>query len=113
MLRIIEPFSLPPLDKLPIETVQICQKFDRKYKSRCIDEVVRNQRFHHKFHMNVLKGSDFVTWLVRNKLVKNRKNGRELGKKLVAGRVLHHVSHKRDFFDNFNLYKFDSALYFV
>ena len=102
------PFNLKPLDQVSPETIKVCRKFDEKYKSRCIESIVSSQRFHHKFYLNVFKGTEFVSWLVKKKLVRNRKQGEELGKRLVEGRIISHVSKKRDFYDSFHLYKFES-----
>ncbi len=107
-LRLIKPFELPPIDKVPASTLDICKKFDEKYKSKCREDIVRNHRFHYHFYLNVFKGNEFVSWLIKQKLVRTRKQGEELGKKLIDGRVIHHVSNKRGFYDSFNLYKFDN-----
>ena len=63
--------------------------------------------FHHKYYRNVFKSSDFIDWLIRRHLVKNRKQGEELGRMLVDGRIIHHVSHKRNFYDGHHFYKFN------
>ena len=110
LLRLIKPYQPVPMDQVPRQTTEICRKFEEKYKSKCIEDIVRNQRFHYKFYLNVFKGNEFVNWLVKQKFVKSRKQGEELGKKLIQGRVIHHVSNKQAFFDSFHLYKFDSLL---
>ena len=97
-----------PIEEVPNGTIEICKKFEEKYKTRCKEDIVRNQRFHHKYYLNVFKGNEFVSWLVGHKLVKNRKQGEELGKKLIDGGVILHVSNKRHFYDSFNLYKFNA-----
>lgn len=80
MLRIIEPFKLPQLDQVPQETIEICRRFEQKYKILCQNDIVRNQRFHHKYYTNVFKGSDFIDWLLKRRLVETRSQGEELGK---------------------------------
>ena len=109
-LNFIKPFKLPPIESLDIRTREICKKFNEKYKSSCIAQIVRDQRFHYKFYIGVFKGSEFVDWLVKKKLVKTRNQGVNLGRNLLLGRVLHHVSNKRNFHDDFNLYRFNSLV---
>ena len=104
----IEPYKATPLDQVPEATIRSCKKFEDRYKLCCRQEIVRNQRFHHRYYLNVFKGSELVTWLLRHRLVRSRKEGELLGKKLVEGRVITHVSKSRHFYDSFNLYKFEN-----
>lgn len=107
LLGIIKPFKLPPLDQVPLRTIEICKKFEQKYKLKCQIEIERNFRFHHKYYVNVFKASDLVEWLKRNRLAKNRKKAIEFGRILIEGRVIEHVSLKRDFHDGFQFYRFN------
>lgn len=43
-LKIIKPFKLLPLEEVPLDTIEICKKFDEKYKSKCSNDIVKNQR---------------------------------------------------------------------
>ena len=95
------------MENVQQETINLCSKFERKYKTKCSDKIVRDLRFHHKYYRNVFKGSDFVDWLIKKKLVDTRTKGQEFGKKLIEGRIMSHVTHKRHFFDGYHLYKFN------
>jgi hypothetical protein len=106
-LNLIEKFKLPPLDQVPDETIEVCNKF-QEYKTKCIRDIVKNQRFHYKYYQNVFNGSQLIDWLLSQNLVKSRQEGLELGRKLIFGRVITHVSHKRNFYDGFHLYKFSN-----
>jgi hypothetical protein len=104
----IKPYNLPKLEDLDPKTIEICQKFNEKYKEKCIaSKIVKDQRFHYEFYFSVFKGSDLIDWLLKKKLIKNRKQGQDLGKCLINGRVISHVTEKRHFYDGFNLYKFN------
>jgi hypothetical protein len=109
MLRLIKPFELKPLDQVASNVLEVCKKFEDKYKTKCFGDIVRNQRFHYHFYLNVFKGNELVSWLIKKRLVRTREQGEQLGQQLVEGRVIHHVSRKRNFYDSFNLYKFDNA----
>lgn len=103
---LIEPFKLPDLDDLPQETIDMCKKFELKYKSKCANKIVKDLRFHHKFYRSVFKGSDLIDWLIKKNLADTRAKGEEIGKKLVEGQIISHVTHKRHFYDGYHLYKF-------
>jgi hypothetical protein len=49
-----------------------------------------------------------VDWLKRNRLAKNRRKAVDIGRKLVEGRIIQHVSIKRHFHDGFHFYRFVS-----
>jgi len=106
VLKIVAPYR--PLDEseIPEETREICEKFERQYKNLCARAIEKNQRFHYKFYVNVFSGSDLIDWMIAKKLIKSRLHGEYLGKKLLQGHLIHHVSKKRDFYDGFHLYKF-------
>jgi hypothetical protein len=106
MLRIVKPYKPLTESELPEETVEICEKFERQYKEVCAKSIEKNQRFHYTFYVNVFSGSDLIDWMISKKLVKNRLHGEFLGRKLLEGHLIHHVSFKRDFYDGFHLYKF-------
>jgi hypothetical protein len=91
------------------ETIELCRLFESKYKQKCMSRIARDQRFHTKFYKQVFTGRDFVTWLRRKRLIKSRRQGVELGRKLIAGRVINHVSFNRNFYDNFNFYSFNQS----
>ncbi len=105
-MGLIKPFKLPSETEIPEETRQICKKFNEHYKSICAKSIEKNQRFHYTFYVNVFSGSDLIDWMILKKLIKTRPQGEFLGKKLLEGHLIHHVSFKRDFYDGFNLYKF-------
>jgi hypothetical protein len=88
------------------ETTKICEKFEKQYKRKCVKSIQKNQRFHYTFYQHVFSGSDMVDWFISHNLVKNRNQGERLGRKLIEGRVIHHVTSKRDFYDGYHLYKF-------
>lgn len=106
-LKLIKPFNILPFDELSEETVDKCKKFENKYRESCARAIEKDQRFHYTLHHNVFSGSDLIDWLISKRLVKTRKQGKHLGRDLIQGRLIHHVSFKRDFHDGYNLYKFD------
>lgn len=105
--NLIEKFKLPQIEHVPKETLDMCKLFETKYKAECIRKLTRDQRFHYKFYRNVFTGSDLVDWLLRKRLVKTRSQAVAFGRKLVISRVIHHVSHNRHFYDNYNFYRFN------
>lgn len=106
--KLIKPFNLPPMESVSHETLEMCSLFDRHYKQKCIRRIARNQRFHTKYYEQVFTGRDLVTWLLRKHIVQNRRQGVEFGRRLIIGRIMHHVSTKRNFYDNFNFYTFNA-----
>jgi len=122
---------LPKLEEVDAKTMEICRKFNEKYKEKCINTIVKDQRyvflpfflsktaqfkskvnyfsssFHYEFHFSVFKGNDLIDWLIKSKLVKNRAQGLALGRSLINGHVIRHVTSKRHFHDGFHLYKFN------
>jgi hypothetical protein len=65
-----------------------------------------NFRFHYNYYRRVFKASDFVDWLKRNRLAKNRRKAVEFARQLIEGRVIQHVSLNRHFHYGFHLYRF-------
>ena len=65
-----------------------------------------NFRFHYKYYRRVFKARDFVDWLKRNRLAKNRRKAVEFARQLLEGRVIQHVSLNRHFHYGFHLYRF-------
>ena len=87
--------------------LNFCQKLIYQKKlQKYVKSIQKNQRFHYTFYQHVFSGSDMVDWFISHNLVKNRNQGERLGRKLIEGRVIHHVTSKRDFYDGYHLYKF-------
>jgi len=106
LLGVIKPYKSLADSEIPEETIEICEKFQKEFKEICAKSIEKNQRFHYTFYVNVFSGSELIDWMIAKKLVRNRQNGEFLGRKLLEGHLIHHVSFKRDFYDGFNLYKF-------
>ena len=41
----IKPFNLPKLEEVDAKTIEICQKFNEKYKEKCVNSIVKDQRY--------------------------------------------------------------------
>lgn len=106
LFRVIKPYKPLMEHEIPEETIEVCEKFEKTYKDQCSKSIEKNQRFHYTLYENVFTGSDMVDWFMVKKLVKDRKQGKFLGRKLIQGNLIHHVSFKRDFYDGFHLYRF-------
>ena len=44
ILGIIAPFKLIPADQLPVETVEMCKKFEQIYKRKCMRDLEKDHR---------------------------------------------------------------------
>lgn len=106
LLRLVKPLKLVSQSELPDATLEICNKFEDRYRAKCASALEKKQRFHYNLYEDVFSGEELIGWFIANKLVKTRKHGKNLGRKLIEGRVMHHTSFKRDFYDGFHLYKF-------
>lgn len=86
--------------------MEFCKKFERLHKSKCL-KILKNIKFHHKYYSSVFRGSDLIDWFIKKKIACSRTEAEILGKKLIDGRIIRHVTQNRSFYDGYHLYTFN------
>lgn len=97
---------LPNYTNLPAETKHICEQFRNHHLENCKKDIAKDKRWRLKIYRKVLFGSDFVDWLIKVGLAKDRIQAVHYAKRLVDGRVLRHINNVYHFQDKNLLYTF-------
>lgn len=98
--------SLPNWSSLPAETKNICEQFRNHHLENCKKDIAKDKRWRIKIYRKVFFGSDFVDWLIKVGLAKDRIQASHYAKQLVDGRVLRHINNVYHFHDKNLLYTF-------
>lgn len=98
--------SLPNWNSLSSETKQICEQFRNHHLENCKKDIAKDKRWRIKIYRKVFFGSDFVDWLIKVGLAKDRIQASHYAKCLVDGRALRHINNVYHFHDKNLLYTF-------
>ncbi|KAL5292337.1 GPR155 family protein [Megaselia abdita] len=98
--------NLPNWASLSSKTKNICEQFRNHHLENCKKDIAKDKRWRIKIYRRVFFGSDFVDWLIKVGLAKDRIQASNYAKCLVDGRVLRHINNVYHFQDKNLLYTF-------
>ncbi|XP_050299819.1 integral membrane protein GPR155 [Anthonomus grandis grandis] len=97
---------LPAWDELSPETKQVCDQFATHHLRSCKSAIASEKRWRFQTYRNVFTGAQFIDWMIKVGLARDRIEAVNYGRHLVEGKIIKHINGVYHFYDRNLLYTF-------
>lgn len=102
--------QLPTYNELTPETLHICEQFTTHHLDSCRKTIAKDRRWRIRVYKKVFYGNEFVDWLIKVGLARDRMEANNYARRLIDGRVLRHINNVYHFYDKNLMYTFCGRL---